>query len=215
MEEHIAKAIAFIGANSAWAGPAIGVLAFGESLALIGVLIPGTAILLGIGGLIGTGTIHPVSALSWMIAGAIAGNWVSYWLGQKIGPRVYHRWPLKQNRPMVAKARLFFRKHGVAAIFLSRFLGPLRAVMPVVAGVVDMGQRKFQIANVLSALVWAPAILAPGYFAGESLGPDPVISSDDVLVFLAGTIIITALAAWASTKMLGRRKPKRRIPPSE
>lgn len=206
MDDVIAKSLAFISAHAAWTGPVIGLLAFTESLAFVGILIPGTAILLGIGGLIGTGIIHPAEGLSWLLGGAILGNWLSFALGDRIGPRIYHRWPLKQNRGAVAKARLFFRKHGVAAIFLSRFLGPLRAIMPIVAGVVGMDAGKFHRANILSALVWAPAMLAPGYFAAERLGPNGQLSSHDVAIFLGGILAITLIATWISSKVLSTRK---------
>lgn len=206
MEDVIAKSIAFITQNSGWAGPVIGLLAFTESLAFIGIFIPGTAILLGIGGLIGTGAIHPASSLAWLLGGAILGSWASFALGDAIGPRIYHRWPLKQNRSTVAKARLFFRKYGTAAIFLSRFLGPLRAIMPIVAGVVGMDARKFHRANVLSALVWAPAMLAPGYLAGGQLGPNAQISTREVAIFIGFITFITLGATWVSSKILSARK---------
>jgi membrane protein DedA with SNARE-associated domain len=64
---------------------------------------------------------------------------------------------------MVARARLFFRRYGFAAVLLSRFLGPMRAVVPLVAGVMEMNSQRFQAANVIAAVIWVPAISAPGY----------------------------------------------------
>lgn len=215
MEELIARTTGFIGAHSLWAGPLIGLLAFGESLAIVGVLVPGTAILLGVGGLVGTGLVDPISAVLWMLGGALAGNWLSYAIGRRVGPRIYRRWPLNRNRRGVARARLFFRRYGFAAVFLSRFLGPLRAVVPAVAGVMDMDARRFQAANILSGAVWVPAILAPGYFAGESLGPNPQLQGGHLLAFAAGIAAITLAATWLSARVLqgrGKEPGKRRKP---
>src|SRR5690606_40058262 len=85
--------------------------------------------------LTGAGLLDPVTTALWAFSGAVAANWASYNLGRKIGPRVYRSWPLNRDRTMVARARLFFRRYGFAAVFLSRFLGPMRAVVPAVAGV--------------------------------------------------------------------------------
>lgn len=211
MEELISRTTAVVAAYGAWAGPLVGLLAFGESLAIVGVLIPGTAALLAVGGLAGAGLIDPFSVVFWALLGAIAGNWVSYAIGRRIGPRAYRTWPLNRNRRAVAGARLFFRKYGFAAVFLSRFLGPLRATVPVVAGVMEMDYRTFQTANVLSAVAWVPAILAPGYFAADGLIPGEM-NELHLLGFAAGILVITALGTWASSRVLAgsrRSRPKR------
>jgi membrane protein DedA with SNARE-associated domain len=75
---------------------------------------------------------------------------------------------LKHRTPL-ARARLFFRKYGVASIYLCRFMGPVRAFVPLIAGVTAMPHRRFQIANVGSALVWVPVMLAPGYLAAKGV----------------------------------------------
>ncbi|MBS9477643.1 DedA family protein [Ancylobacter radicis] len=146
----------------------VGIIAFGESLVLVGLVIPATALMLAIGGLIGSGLVEPVPVVAGAIAGAIVGDIASYWLGRWVGPRVVHRWPLQGYRSQVAQARLFFRRFGFASVFIGRFFGPVRCTMPMVAGMMRMEQRRFQIANVSSAFVWAPVMLAPGWFAAES-----------------------------------------------
>lgn len=213
MEDLIARAMSAVAAHGMWAGPIVGLVAFAESLAIVGVLIPGTAILLGVGGLIGAGLVEPLSVIAFALLGALMGNWASYLLGRRVGPRAYRAWPLNRNRRSVARARLFFRRFGFYAVLLSRFLGPLRAVVPVVAGVMEMDQRRFQAANVISATVWVPAIFAPGYFAAEALGPDAQIEQCHVLAFGAGIGIITALGAWAASTLLnGTSKPRANRP---
>ncbi len=125
--------------------------------------------MIAVGGLIGVGTVEAVPVLLWAVAGAVLGDWLSYGIGRRIGPTVYRRWPLNRHRALVARARLFFRKFGFASVFLGRFLGPVRSTIPLVAGVMQMDRRSFQIANVGSALIWVPAMFAPGYLAARNL----------------------------------------------
>ena len=206
MEDFTAHLTSFLAEHGLWAGPVVGLLAFGESLAIVGVLVPGTALLLSVGGLAGAGLVDPVWIALWTFVGAIAGNWASYALGRTIGTRAYRTWPLNRNRRTVARARLFFRNYGFAAVFLSRFLGPLRATVPVVAGVMEMGARRFHAANLISGVLWVPAILAPGFFAAESLGPEVELSERHVAIFAGGIVAITLAGTWLSARVLrGRR----------
>jgi membrane protein DedA with SNARE-associated domain len=154
--------LAFIREHESWAAPVVFILAFGESLAFISLLLPATAILFGAGGLIGaTGIgLWPI----WLAAalGAAFGDWVSYWLGFHYKHGIARLWPLSRNPALLPRGEAFFRKWGVAGIFLGRFFGPLRSAVPLVAGICAMPLLRFQIANVASAVVWATGILMPG-----------------------------------------------------
>ena len=77
---------------------------------------------------------------------------------------------MNRQKRAVARARLFFYKYGMLSIFGGRFLGPLRAIIPTVAGVMKMRHWRFQVANILSAIVWVPVMLVPGYLTGRSIG---------------------------------------------
>jgi membrane protein DedA with SNARE-associated domain len=202
MDDLVSKVSDFLVAYGFWAGPLVGAIAFGESLAIVGVLIPGTAILLSVGGMLGAELVAPLPILVGLFLGALAGNWASYAIGRTIGPRAYRTWPLNRDRRTVARARLFFRRYGFGAVFLSRFLGPMRAVVPMVAGVMEMNSRRFHAANVLSALIWVPAILVPGYLAASRLEADAQVSEWDVMIFVAGIAIITLAGAWLGARLL-------------
>jgi membrane protein DedA with SNARE-associated domain len=208
MDDLVSRVTDFLVAYGFWAGPFVGALAFAESFAIVGVLIPGTAILLSVGGLLGAGLLDPVSVVLWALFGALAGNWASYIIGRKIGPRAYRSWPLNRDRRTVARARLFFRRYGFGAVLLSRFLGPMRAVVPMVAGVMDMNSRSFHAANVISAVIWVPAIFAPGYFAASRLEEDAQLSEMHVMAFAAGIALITIAGAWLGARLL-QAKPRR------
>ena len=214
MDELIPRATAFIAQHGMWAGPIVGVLAFGESLAVVGLFIPATALMIAVGGLIGMGAVEPLWIIGWAIVGACLGDWISYALGRRIGPSIYRRWPLNRHRQMVARARLFFRRYGFLSIFAGRFLGPVRATIPLVAGVMDMQHRRFQIANVTSAILWVPVMFAPGYFAVKTLGSVEQVSEAHLLGMGVLVAALTIGAAAIAARVLGRSDRKRRRIPT-
>ncbi|WP_374275832.1 DedA family protein [Brevundimonas sp.] len=163
----------------AWAGPLLGLLTFGESLAFVGAVVPATAVMVVAGGLCAGGVIDPVSIIFWCLMGAILGDALSYWLGRRLGPVAFrHRW-LRPQRRQVARTRLFFKTSRLPVLLLYRFTGPVRAFVPLIAGMSAMTSRRFQALNVISAVVWVPLMLAPGYLAavGLKLGAGVVSAS--------------------------------------
>ena len=169
IEGYVATVIEFVKAHEAWAAPIVFLLAFGESLAFFSLLLPATAILLAFSGLIGASGLPfwPIWAAA--VLGAILGDWVSYWVGYRYKREIGNVWPLSRNPGLLIRGEAFFRRWGTASVFFGRFFGPLRCVMPLVAGIMAMPSLPFQVANVLSALVWATGILAPGILGGRML----------------------------------------------
>jgi membrane protein DedA with SNARE-associated domain len=201
----------FIEANQMWAGPILGILAFGESMAILGLFVPATALMLLAGGLVGTGTLDAAPVLLWSMAGASIGDAVSYYLGRKIGFKALRRWPLNRDRHSVARGRLFFRKYGWLSIFIGRFLGPIRAIVPLIAGMMEMNHRKFQTANVLSAIVWVPVMLTPGYIAAKGLVNVGEISEGEWIGLVALVAIGTVVGSWAILRLFnGKGKVRQR-----
>jgi membrane protein DedA with SNARE-associated domain len=154
-----------------WTAAIVFMLAFGESLAFVSLVFTFWAILfLGIGPLLGaSGTLN-----FWMIAsaaaiGAALGDWLSYWLGYHYHDRIQHMWPLKNHPHLIERGKMFFKRWGAWAIVIARFLGPLRASVPIVAGIGEMPWFTFQIANWASAFVWAVGLLALGKYGMEWL----------------------------------------------
>ena len=162
LEGYAHQLVEFVRVHEAWAAPVVFALAFGESLAFISLLIPAWAALVGIGVLIGSGDLNfwPV----WVAGslGAAFGDWLSYWIGHKLGPPVAHMWPLSRHPTLLPKGEAFVKRWGVLAIFIGRFFGPLRASVPLVAGIFQMPFLQFQVANFTSAFIWAGVLLTMG-----------------------------------------------------
>jgi membrane protein DedA with SNARE-associated domain len=161
-EEHVQHIIDFVRENQAWAAPIVAGLAFGESLAFISLLLPATVALIGIGALIGMSGLEFMPI--WLAAsiGAALGDWLSFWFGWKFKSTIAHTWPLSLYPDLIPRGHKLVERWGIYAIFIGRFFGPLRASVPLVAGILEMPWWPFQLANFSSALVWAAALLAPG-----------------------------------------------------
>lgn len=198
----MALAAAFIQSHHAWAGPLLALVTFGESLVFVGFMIPATALLLLAGTLIGSGVLAAGPLLLWLIAGAIVGDAVSYWLGKWIGPALIQRWPLNRHRRSVARARLFFMRYGFVSIFLGRFLGPIRSTIPTVAGMMRMRQWAFQLANVASAVIWVFAMLAPGYLAARGASATGLMAGGQVTTVLVMVVVLSALGTVIGARFL-------------
>jgi membrane protein DedA with SNARE-associated domain len=152
----------FVRDHAAWAAPIAFVLAFAESLAFISLLVPAWAALVGIGAL---ATANGISFWQvWIAAslGAALGDWLSYWIGLKLERSVQHMWPLSRHPDLIPRGEAFMKRWGMLGIFIGRFFGPLRASVPLVAGIFEMPYWRFQFANFASAFIWAAALLTIG-----------------------------------------------------
>ena len=148
-------------AHPFWCLPIAGVVAFSESFVGVPILIPGTALLLTLGGVAGASHIPVWPAVLGATLGSIAGDWISWWIGFHYHHQILHVWPFRRFEAQIDKGLHFFHKWGTAAIFLGRFTGPLRATVPLVAGMSELEFWPFQIANTASAILWAFALLTP------------------------------------------------------
>jgi len=143
-------------------------IAFLETLLLVGFFFPGSVALVAIGGLIATGHLELWPTLFWAFTGAVLGDNVSFWIG------VHFQEPLKNSRlyarheEAFKKGESFFHTYGAYSVVLGRFIGPIRAVIPAIAGSMGMNGKLFFIVNVLSALVWTPAYILPGIIATDA-----------------------------------------------
>src|SRR5260370_2179829 len=125
--EAFARALAdFVRAHHAWSSPIVLLLAFGDSLAFISLLIPAWGALVAIGALIGGSGISfwPI----WIAGGigAALGDWISYWFGYKYKEQVAQMWPLSRYPEILPRGEAFVKRWGVPSIFVGRFFGPLR-----------------------------------------------------------------------------------------
>ena len=181
-----------------------------ESLALIGLLVPGTVIMVGIGALVGTGAISASFTLLTAIAGAVAGDGISYWLGRHYHQELKRHWPFCRYPQILLRGEKFFHRHGGKSVLLGRFVGPVRPVVPLIAGMLDMPVRRFVLVNIFSAIGWAFAYIVPGIVLVESLTLIGAVSTRLSLLLLVLGLFLWLLF-WLCRKaffLLGRLGPK-------
>jgi undecaprenyl-diphosphatase len=177
-----------------------------ESVAVIGTVIPGSTVVVAAGILIGLQVLNPWWVAGLAVIGAILGDSFSYWLGHRYHDRLRAWWPFSAHPALFEHGQAYFAKNGGKSVFLGRFLGPVRAIVPVVAGMSDMPALRFAVVNVLSAIAWSAAHLLPGALFGASLQLAGAVSSR-LLILLAGM----AGVVWLVTLLL--RLTHRRVWP--
>ncbi|XKH58962.1 bifunctional DedA family/phosphatase PAP2 family protein [Halomonas sediminis] len=143
-------------------------IALVESLALVGLLVPGVVLITAAASLAG----HQELALAWVIGvafiGAVIGDGASFGLGYLQRERVTRLWPLSHHPEWLARGARFFQRYGPFSVFFGRFIGPVRPVIPLIAGMLHMRPLTFIWANLASAALWAPAYVLPGYLLGRT-----------------------------------------------
>jgi membrane protein DedA with SNARE-associated domain len=117
--------------------------AMSEAVAVVGLFIPGTAILIGIGSLVGLGHLALWPIVASATLGAVVGDGVSYWMGHRYGDLISSMWPFRERPQLLARGQAFFTRHGTKSIVIGRFLPVLRAIVPLIAGMARMPPRRF------------------------------------------------------------------------
>ena len=156
----------FIQEHAAWAPVIAFAIAFFKALAFVSLVVPGMTILVTIGARIGAAHIPFVPVWLAVSLGAGLGDWASYVIGYRLKDRARHIWPLTRRPELLPRAELFFARWGAMSVVLCRFFSPMRATIPLLCGIFEMKFWPFQIANWLSALLWAGVMLGPGTYLG-------------------------------------------------
>lgn len=190
--------------HSGWALPILFLVSFGESFVGVSLFFPGTTIMVVAGTLV-RWPLNPHGALDiWpllvgAITGAVIGDAISFWLGLRFGHLIEKHWYFVRHPELLPRGYAFFERYGVASVFIGRFFGPVRAVIPLVAGIMEMSWRQFWFANVGSALIWAPALLLLG--SSFTAVTKALVARHEMhmAVSVGGVVVVMALI-WAGHK---------------
>jgi membrane protein DedA with SNARE-associated domain len=170
-------------------------IAFTESLAIIGSIIPGSVTMTAIGILAGSGVIRIDLTFIAATLGAIAGDGASYLLGFYFRDSLVNMWPFSRYPNILAYGQVYFEKHGGKSVIIGRFVGPLRSIIPVIAGMMHMGKMRFFIANILSGIMWSFLYITPGILIGAASHElSPERATQFVLL-----ILLTLISIWLLT----------------
>lgn len=168
-------------------------LAFAECALFLDLVVPGEAgMVVAAAAAARTDVPLPTMILA-ATAGAILGDSVSYVIGRRWGLAIVRRWEPVRRRlePRVERAERYFADRGGAAVFLGRFVGVIRGVVPVVAGTAGMPYRRFLPWNVAASIVWTTGVMTAGYFLGRHV--ESVVGRVSLVVT---AVVVLGVGVW-------------------
>lgn len=188
--------LAWISAHPVAAGGLIFLIAFCDSIVVLGIVVPALPMLFAIGALIGLGHIDGPYAVSCAALGAFMGDGIGYWVGHRWGPRLREHWPFRRYPQLLDRSEQVFRRHRAKGIVIARFVGAIRAFVPAIAGMLRMPLRRYVPISLLASFLWAGLFLAPGWIFGASY--DAVAAVADRLILVLGGLLLVLALAWAA-----------------
>lgn len=200
--EYLDKIIAAI-------GPLTYVLIFGVIFAETGLVVtpflPGDSLIFIVGALSGSGHLNVILVYIVMLVAAILGDSVNYWIGNKIGPRVFAKENSRVfNKKYLEKTREFYAKYGAKTIIIARFVPIVRTFAPFVAGIGSMDYKTFLTYNIIGAFIWVTSLTAAGYF----LGNQPIVKNNfEYAIFaIIGISLIPMIIEFVKHRVEKRRE---------
>ncbi len=197
MHTFVNWAVAFAQSHALLAYGLALILAAAESLPVIGTVVPGSAVIIAFGTLIAAGALLFWPFLASVTLGAILGDGFAYWLGLRYHEALLQRWPLSRHPEIAARGEAVFARHGGKSVFIARFTPGVRAIVPMLAGVLRMPGLRFLAFNIASAIVWALSHVLFGVALGATLELLGAVAGR--LAVLVGLIIVlTYVVIWLS-----------------
>ncbi|MGF6130524.1 membrane protein DedA with SNARE-associated domain [Pseudomonas frederiksbergensis] len=155
--------------NPQWLAAAVFIVACVECLAIAGLIVPGTVLLFAVAVLAGSGALSLGETLLLGFLGGLLGDVVSYFLGRHFHQNIRRLPGLRHHPEWIAGAESYFQRYGIASLLVGRFIGPLRPMLPMVAGMFDMPFPRFAAVSLLAAAGWSIAYLLPGWATGAAI----------------------------------------------
>jgi len=173
-----------------------------ESVAFVGIVIPGSGIIVALGALIPSGAVGFWWLCFWSILGAVGGDGLSYWIGRRYQEQLTRLWPLSRYPKIMIRGERFFAAHGGKSVFLSRFTPPARGSVPLVAGTAGLPPGRFFASSTASAFLWAPAHIVPGMIVGAGLTLTGLVATR-LLVLVVVLVAVLWLIGKATVLVIG------------
>jgi len=191
---------------SGWpAYAAVVAIVFAETGLLFGFALPGDSLLFVVGVLAGAGQLDIVLVNVLLMAAAILGDATGYALGRRAGPAIFDR-PSSRlfKREHLLRTKAFYEKHGGKTIIYARFVPIIRTFAPFVAGVAEMGYRRFAAFNIFGGIGWVAGLTALGYAAGNH----PLVQRhfEKVILGIIGVSVLPLLIELLRARMASKPK---------
>lgn len=171
-------------------------VAFSESLPLIGTVIPGSITMTLIGILVGMGAMSVPLTLTVASIAAFCGDCIGFMVGYQYNDKIRHVWPFKSRPHWLTAGEKFVAKHGGKSIIFGRFIGPARSTVPLVAGLLKMSWLRFIMAAIPSAYLWAALYTVPGIMIGALSRDIPKGETTHFFIYGLGTLAVIWFSFW-------------------
>ena len=179
LDQHLVELVSQYGS---WTYGILFLIIFCETGLVVTPILPGDSLLFAIGALSASGALDPLVLVGLLSVAAIAGDTVNYWIGHKIGPRVFQNESSRfLNRQHLERTHAFYERYGGKTIVLARFIPIVRTFAPFVAGIGSMTYSRFLVYNVVGGVLWISIFVYAGYFFGNI----PVVKRNFTLVIFA------------------------------
>jgi membrane protein DedA with SNARE-associated domain len=192
-EHFIHELILTVAAHPQWAYAALFLAALLEAVPVAGSFVPGSTVIMSLSALIGTGDLSLAGVLAATMGGAALGDGAAYAIGRAHPGWPHRLWPLSRYPDVIRRSEEFFTQRGIVAVFLARFLPPVRAFVPVTAGSLGMPPARFFPFNLAAIACWAPAHIVPGWLAGSAWQHAGAWAGHLALPLLAGLVVLAAV----------------------
>jgi membrane-associated protein len=188
---------------------AIAGLAFGETALFLDLIVPGEVGMVLVGAAAHRAGIGIPSLIAAGAAGAVLGDTCSYVLGRAVaaGALPGTTWVTRRFEHTLADAQRFFDRRGGMAVFLGRWVGALRAVVPFAAGVGHMPYVRFFAWNIAASIGWVTTVVVLGWALGET-----VAGTVDRVGGWLSLVVLAGLGAWFVRRRRRRRQPDEGAP---
>jgi membrane-associated protein len=153
-------------------------------------LLPGDSLLFAAGAIAASGRLDIVLLCALLVAAAILGNAVNYWVGRVAGVELQRRFPRLIKQQYLEKTRAYFERYGGKTVIIARFVPIVRTVAPFAAGVGQMSHLRYQFYNVTGSVLWVLLLVPAGYFFANV----PIVKENFSAVVL-GIIFLSILPA--------------------
>jgi len=180
---------------------AVFLIAFFEALVGVGLIMPGSVLTVFSGWLAFQGKAPIEAVMTAAACGALAGDLLSYWLGSRFGIHLWKWRLLKKRQSLLRMTEIFFIEHGGKSVFFGRFLGPIRGLVPFVAGASQMRPVTFTLYSIISGILWGISYPGLGFLGGSSWQRAETLTGRlGLLVALA--LVACLLLTWLRRKLL-------------
>lgn len=192
----------WVAAHPHWTLLVVLLCCLGESIIVLGVLIPTTLVLLATGALVGLGSLGFWFAVAAAVAGAMAGDSINFWVGRFWGSRALDSHYAQRYQDAIARSRRLFENHGAKALVLARFIGLVRPFVAAIAGAYRMTVPRFLAVEFFASLFWAAPIVALGVVFGASLDLAMEVAAR-LATLIVALFVVLALAVWLVSGAVG------------